>query len=185
MRDGSCNVSTRFVLGGEAIFTLANGLGEHMTFKVYRAQPSTQFPQPSYFAKVLTGPDNTNDYTYVGRVIINTDNPLVTDPVLKRTAKTHFADDSKTMRAIKFALKAVWQIERGTYQLPPGYTIQHVGRCGKCGHPLTTPESLATGFGPDCAAALGIEWGSGDRNRVANTGSPRFAMFDFAHQGEQ
>jgi hypothetical protein len=36
--------------------------------------------------------------------------------------------------------------------------LYHEGRCGRCGRTLTVPESVATGFGPNCAAELGVPW---------------------------
>ena len=36
--------------------------------------------------------------------------------------------------------------------------VRHEGRCGKCARKLTTPESVDTGFGPECSDQLGIEW---------------------------
>jgi hypothetical protein len=35
--------------------------------------------------------------------------------------------------------------------------IFHEGVCGRCGRTLTVPTSIASGFGPDCAALLGVD----------------------------
>lgn len=163
-----CNVTPKFVLGGESIFTLSNGRGKHMTFKVYRRDPRPDDPKDhwvggvTYFIKVLTGPDNTSEFTYIGMLTLPPPGK-VNDPAIRITSHSKFSEDSNTVRSARFVLRAIWQIDRGTYRLPPGYTIKHMDRCGRCGHPLTTPESLDTGFGPDCAAQLGIEWGERDR----------------------
>ena len=34
--------------------------------------------------------------------------------------------------------------------LPPSLTAMEESRCGRCGHELTDPESIARGIGPDC-----------------------------------
>src|ERR1700675_3055956 len=31
-----------------------------------------------------------------------------------------------------------------------------MGKCGRCGKPLTVPESIASGFGPDCREMMGM-----------------------------
>jgi Family of unknown function (DUF6011) len=36
-------------------------------------------------------------------------------------------------------------------------SIFHEGVCGRCGRTLTVPTSIASGFGPDCAALLGVD----------------------------
>jgi hypothetical protein len=36
--------------------------------------------------------------------------------------------------------------------------FRHEGCCGRCGRTLTTPESIDTGFGPECSGKLGIVW---------------------------
>ena len=32
-----------------------------------------------------------------------------------------------------------------------GFDVHHEGKCGKCGRPLTVPESVKTGLGPICS----------------------------------
>lgn len=38
--------------------------------------------------------------------------------------------------------------------------INHTGRCGHCHRPLTHPESIPIGIGPDCFKKLGLEYKS-------------------------
>jgi hypothetical protein len=76
-----------------------------------------------------------------------------------------FTDDSDPMRVARWALRAIWQVAYTGYVLPAGYSIKHIGRCGRCGNALTHPASLDTGFGPDCAEALGIDWREIDRRQ--------------------
>ena len=38
--------------------------------------------------------------------------------------------------------------------LPPEIHFYHEGRCGKCGRKLTHPESIETGYGPECYSRM-------------------------------
>lgn len=143
------NVTPQFVLAGESTFTVSNGSGKHYTYHVYQAKPTPQFPNPAWFIKVLTGPDNSADYSYVGMLL-----PSNVDCNLKLTGRSKFGDGSDPVKVIRWALKIIW----GKKELPPGYSIKHDGKCGKCGAKLTNPASLDTGLGPGCAEQLGVEW---------------------------
>lgn len=129
-----------FFVGGNATFTVANPQGEHYTFKIRR--PENDMP---YFLSLLTGPENTTDYTYVG----------IVDPfngAVRLTKKSQLKDDSRPVRVARWALKHVWT----DGVLPVGYRIQHEGKCGCCGRALTVPESIDRGIGPECAAKMGL-----------------------------
>lgn len=160
--ESNINVTPNFVLAGNAVFTVSNGAGRHFTYKVYRREPDDKHPQPAYFIKVLTSPD---DYTYLG---------LLTRPHwvdgrapmgIKLTSMSKFKEGAECLKVARWALRAIWQVAEGRYRLPAGYTIQHVGKCGRCGRALTTPESLDTGFGEECASIVGVEWAERDRRQ--------------------
>lgn len=137
-----------FILGGRAIFTVASPTGERYTFKVNRkdADPGSRYQQPTYFVAVMTGSANDADssYTYLG--ILQTGTGAV-----KLTRSSRMGEDATQVRVIRWALKLVWAGE----SLPSGYAIHHEGRCGRCGRLLTVPESITTGFGPDCTELMG------------------------------
>jgi hypothetical protein len=40
--------------------------------------------------------------------------------------------------------------------LPSGWEFRHEGRCGRCGRTLTVPESIDSGFGPECINLAGL-----------------------------
>lgn len=124
----------RFFEGGRAIFTVANPVGEHYTYKI--DHPSKDKP---YFVSLLTGPDNVEGYTYLG--LYNPDRRQI---VL--TAKSRHGEDSKPVRVLRWAIRKVASGER----LPEGYAICHEGRCCVCGRMLTTPTSIDRGIGPEC-----------------------------------
>jgi len=153
------NVTPEFVLAGASTFTVSNMKGTHYTYHVSKSKPSEKFPNPAYFASVLTGDDNSNQdhYLYIGLVKVST-NPT-TDPVLISTAKSKFRGDTERFKILQWALKVIWQSAHGKYRLPEDRaTIQHVGNCGRCGAKLTNPASLDTGLGPECAEKVGVPW---------------------------
>lgn len=148
------NVSPQFILAGEATFTVSNGQGSHYTYHVYRTEPSAQFRNPAWFIKALTGPDNTQDYQYMGMLVLAEGR----DPKIKITARSGWTLNEFPFKVAEWALRVIWQVAAGRYSLPPTYSIKHDGNCGRCGRKLTTPASLDTGLGPECAAMMGIPW---------------------------
>lgn len=128
-----------FVLGGQAIFTVNNPVGEYYTYRVERVERDNQ--SPIYFVSVLTGQDNVSDYTYVG--VLDTNEGKV---VLTRASR--YNAETRLYRVINWAIGLIWSDR----DLPAGYEIRHMGKCAACGRPLTTPASLECGFGPVCRA---------------------------------
>lgn len=58
-----------YVLAGNATFTLtSNVTGNRLTFKVSRAEGREDDQVAPYFVSVLTGPDNSRDYTWLGMI---------------------------------------------------------------------------------------------------------------------
>ena len=55
-----------FISAGHAIFTIDNGKGEHFTFRVVKREDDASGYLDFAFVAVLTGPDNTKNYTYIG-----------------------------------------------------------------------------------------------------------------------
>ena len=137
------NITSDFVFAGRATFTVANASGEHLTFRVRRSEPREGYDRPAYWAYVLTGPDNESDYTYLGR--------LDEAGRVSLTNASRFTADARPVRVLQWAIGVLI----GRNRLPLGYTIQHDGCCGRCGRTLTTPASLETGIGPECARKLG------------------------------
>jgi hypothetical protein len=139
-------IGREFILGGKAIFTVSNPTGERYTFRVNRkdAEPGSRYTDPTFFVKLLTGPENSTDYTYLGLLTPAGD--------VKLTKASRYTDETKPVRVIRWALRLVFQ----GASLPAGYAIHHEGRCGRCGRLLTVPESVDSGFGPECAGRIGL-----------------------------
>ena len=121
----------RFILGGMATFTIQNSFtGNRYTYKCRIADGGEV-----YFVSMLDGPDNHNDYHYIG--IISEDSRQ-----FRTTAKT-YNKNSVGVRGFDW----VWR-HRGN--LPANVEVFHEGQCGRCGRKLTVPESIENGFGAVC-----------------------------------
>ena len=139
--EGEAMIDRDFILAGKAIFTVANAGGKHYTFRVTHKEASGAYAE-AWFLSLLTGPDNTSDYTYVGML---SDRGLV-----RLTAKSKYNEQSEPVRVARWALSIVWW----GGELPEGYAINHEGRCCRCGRTLTTPSSIEAGIGPECAEIM-------------------------------
>lgn len=145
-------VTKQFVLAGKATFTIEVpesfrtekpdlDLKPHYTFRVEHKAASGQYKE-AWFAKLLTGPDNTRNYSYVG--ILNADSGSV-----RTTAKSKLAADNIVLKLLNRTLALVWAEDIGPLEAQ-GFALHHEGRCGKCGRLLTTPDSIERGIGPEC-----------------------------------
>ena len=122
----------QFVFGGNSIFTLqSNKTGNRFTYKVTKAKNRKGL----YFAKVLKGTDNDNDYAYLG---------ILTTKGLILTQASKVKKDSTCVKALDFFMERIENI-------PSSITVYHAGKCCCCGRTLTTPESIKNGYGPECA----------------------------------
>ena len=123
----------RFALAGNAVFTLESiKTGARFTYRVRAAENG-----PMHFVSVLTGPDNQNDYRYLG--------------FLRRGVYFHGHAKAKISANAPSALAFDWFWRKTVRREPtPSLAIHHEGRCGRCGRPLTVPDSIRSGFGPEC-----------------------------------
>ncbi len=140
-------ISKEFVLAGDAIFTIETPDHGHRTYRVQKVEASLRWPE-SYFAKLLTGPDNTRSYTYLGK--LDPDTGLVT-----ATARSMKFNGTYPLTLLNRTLARVWVNDHSAYETH-GYTTHHEGRCGRCGRTLTVPESVENGIGPECMKHMAI-----------------------------
>ncbi len=143
--NGGSNLSPehfeRFALAGNAVFTLV-GKSSRFTYKICKAPEKEGYP-PTWFVKVLTGPQNESDYQYVG--MLRRD---VFGGSYRHGSKSKISEDAPSIKAFRWTWeRVVCQGQRDLKVLE----IWHVGKCGKCGRPLTDPQSIATGLGPVCS----------------------------------
>lgn len=124
----------KFSLAGNATLTFKSRVSEdHLTYRIKRGKGKT-----FYHVEVMTGPSNTDDFEYLG--IINERGRYL------HGKKSRIGLDSTSHRAFEWTWR--WLQERD--QIPAKVEIWHDGCCGRCGRKLTHPESVQSGFGPEC-----------------------------------
>jgi hypothetical protein len=129
----------KFIFAGKSRFTIRSvATGERYTYKVTRHKDYSEEKNfRLLYVKLLVGRDNTNDYKYIC---------FVKNDVVFLGKSSRMTNTSKPYLAIKWLLE---QLNKGA--LPASVEVWHEGRCGRCGRTLTVPESIASGFGPECA----------------------------------
>ena len=131
---------TQFIFAGNATFTLTSTrTGQSYTYKVREGKPMVS-RAPKLFASVLTGPDNTADYTYMGIV-----ERAGAHAQLVPTRASAINVNAPSWRALEWFLQHV-DSDR--------VEVRHMGRCGRCGRALTVPSSIDSGLGPECAGRV-------------------------------
>lgn len=140
-----------FVFAGNATFTLVSlKTGVRFTYKVrVKKEDVTEGTmadanQVVYFVNLLRGPDNQNDFMYMG-------------VMRKQPARFFWTQASgKVGRGAPAHKALLWMIDQmnGRRDVLGKLTeVWHEGRCGRCGRKLTVPESITAGLGPECARA--------------------------------
>lgn len=125
-----------FIFAGNAIVTLeSENTNNHFTYKIKKSKTDDNL----FFVNLLHGPDNENDYSYVGCYYLDRNNFVPRKQW--KTIPINFWPAS--LRAINFFFDRLDNI-------PPKLHVYHEGRCGRCGRRLTTPESIKRGLGPEC-----------------------------------
>lgn len=137
----TADAALKFILAGNAYFTVRSlKTGTRYTFRISKAEPQPgreRWTGNSYFVALLTGPENTADYTYLG---------MLRDLQFHLTRASRMTETSGPVAAVRWIMK---HLPSGSF--PPLTEIWHEGRCGRCGRTLTVPESIERGIGPDCA----------------------------------
>jgi len=157
----------QFFIGGNCTFTVKvpeafasqHGCNLHYTYKIECAEPNEKFPNPAHFVKLLTGPNNTEDFSYLGML-----NPATGE--VRLTAKSYAHDTAWSVRIVRRVLAQVFEGEGMPKIIACGWDVDHEGRCGRCGRPLTVPESIEIGIGPDCAEQMGIPYPTRSKKRT-------------------
>mgnify|MGYP001824442242 FL=1 len=125
----------QFVFAGKAVFTVVNDdTGVRFTYRVQVCKDNPNL----HFVSVLSGPDNTRDYSYLGTVWKGQS--------YKHGRKSRVGADAQSAKVFTWILRRLV-----ANQLPQQVRVHHEGRCCQCGRRLTTPESIASGIGPVCA----------------------------------
>jgi hypothetical protein len=123
-----------FIFAGKSIFTILNTkTGNRFTFKINKSKNND-----IYFVSVLSGSNNETDYTFFGYIKSNN---------LHLSKKTTFTSETTSFKVFDWFLK-------NHNNLPSFIDVLHMGKCGRCGRTLTTPESIERGIGPECSRLM-------------------------------
>jgi hypothetical protein len=164
-----------FFFGGRSYFTVSDPQGERYTFRIQKLaekKKKRKSDKDVFFASVMTGPDNTRSYSYMG--VFEPDkcpqikgSKIQRESLVRRTKNSKVSEDDLALKVMRWA---IWVImtER---EIPEGYKIQHEGRCGKCGRRLTVPESIERGIGPVCYESM-ILWAKSIIEAGVKAGKP-------------
>jgi hypothetical protein len=179
----------RFALAGDAIFTmvrpqvtLIDGERESInpekrfTYRIQRAKPKDgeeADPLRPWFVKVLSGPNNTQDYHYLGTIFPS---KWAAGMDYRHGRKSRVAEDAPSSKGIAWFIRhlnklivlraelegadmfrkpeieaSILKVESTLNKL----LYYHQGKCGRCARKLTVPESIINGIGPVCAEKTG------------------------------
>lgn len=132
----------KFMLAGKATFTIVSvQTGKRYTYVIQSSDkkwtPDEKNPR-IWWVRYLYGPDNESSYRYLATI-------KATGAICITTG-SHVDANSEVFKAIKF----VYDFLRLNNRMPNLVELHHAGKCGRCGRKLTVPESITSGFGPEC-----------------------------------
>ncbi len=141
----------QFILAGNATFTVTSKrTGARFTFKVQKSKDGGR-----HYAKLLTGPDNENNFQYFG-TIFNASNFRHGNP--DKTVITQNAPSAQAFAWLWQHLdNAPVKINGQVVDRPLDLVeVHHEGKCCRCGRKLTVPRSVELGYGEECASLMGM-----------------------------
>lgn len=133
--------TTREIYNGT--YTIESPKGGWRTFRIHTQKATAKFAPNERIVSLLTGPDNSNDFTRFG--FLKADGQIL----LWRKHRTETFEQYAKMLRQFMLLGDECQIAR------MGYKIKVSRCCRRCNRKLTTPESIDAGIGPECAGREG------------------------------
>lgn len=126
---------------GRAVLTFKNETkGTHMTVKVKQARDKKdrKIKLPVFFVSISLLGDSEQGMIFAGTIFQETG-------TFKLSAGVN--PEGRLAKAFLYLVSAV----KNPSLLPQSnVSFQHEGRCCSCAMPLTHPQSISTGLGPDC-----------------------------------
>jgi len=123
-----------YILSGNATLTFVNAdTGNRFTYKI--TKPVGAEDNCPHFVKVLSGSDNETAYAYLGCIYASGN--------YMHGKKSSVAENAQSARTFAW----IWKNVDG---LPENIEVWHEGKCLRCGRKLTVPESIESGYGPEC-----------------------------------
>lgn len=134
-------LARKFTLAGDARLTLVSQkTGTRFTYRVTCKRDQEGKVSSPHFVSLLNGADNNSNYAFLGTIFDG--------QTYRHSRKSNVTPEAPSAKGWAWAWSYLVKEE-----LPPGCDVWHEGRCGRCGRPLTVPESIASGIGPICADA--------------------------------
>lgn len=139
------------IAAGRAILTTESTLTEsRYTLRFNRPDEQPGKTRPIWVNQ-LGGPDD-RAWSFLGTIWPAS--PGSSDPwSFRRSPKSKISEYDTVFRVCR------WMAERlpnRPDELMEKATWWHEGRCGRCARRLTVPESIESGFGPECSRILGL-----------------------------
>lgn len=139
-----------YMFGGKATVTLRSlSSGQRYTFKLVAPRAEKEALKAGkcdhFNVSFLFGQDNVNDYRYLGQV---RGNKFSLTPASRNAG---YNEQTPAYIAFQYAFSKL------VADIPPAdakFEVWHEGKCGRCGRKLTVPESISTGFGPECVTMV-------------------------------
>lgn len=133
-----------YVEAGNATLTVrSKPTGQRLTFKFVRPKEPREGRAVPIFVRLLSGPDNEAHYEYLGCIWPDGEGAYR----YQHSHKSRITADAPSARV------AVWFatcVGNANPALLEQAEVWHEGRCGRCGRKLTVPESISSGYGPEC-----------------------------------
>ncbi len=141
----SASAALTFLLGGNATFTFVSlKSGDRFTYLVQLGKRKKNPTDPDvFFVKLLTGPDNSNDFAYFGYIKNNT--------FFHGGVKACAGKDAPSVKGFMWAFA---QFQIGVMPLER-LEMLTASKCARCGRKLTVDDSIHNGFGPECISKVG------------------------------
>lgn len=133
-----------YINGGNATVTLVSKVTQdRRTFRVRESDDGRLF-----FVSALTGQNNDTDYQYLGTVCGHE---------YRHGRKSRIGADAPAAKAFAWFFAGLTAFPERVFEQ---VEVWHEGRCGRCGRKLTAPESVESGFGPECRQRAALTPGS-------------------------
>lgn len=134
-----------FMLAGKSEFILhSTKTNEDFKFKLDKKDSKYNAGEFIYFVSLKVGRIDQ----YAGVMWFNSN---TSEFNFKEKVDGPVKASSVEIRSLLFVLNKLYKEDTVQY-----LEVYHVGKCGRCGKKLTTPESILTGLGPSCSKNLGI-----------------------------
>jgi hypothetical protein len=151
MLAGRCIVTLESIANGDRETYLIEQVVDEVKGKDADGNEKTEkVRRDKFFVSLLTGSDNTKNYRYLGFI-----DKKFGGHAFRTTGgtKKNKAASAENINRFGDTLRDLVAGKNNGHQT----RIWHHGICGRCTKTLTVPASIATGLGPVCAKAMGVD----------------------------